>query len=282
MPPRSFVSSVYWASPCESRSRSFESTPCRKAWASSPATCSCPMCETSNRPAAVRTARTSSITPAYCTGISQPAKGTRRPPDSAWRAYSGVRCSSSGTAADYTRADLRGGDEADLVCERVGGARLVLAHGADRAEECELVAQMGAHHLRAVRRDGHAHARVEERAEDRAHRVGVGERAGEQVRGRAHLEHDARRGQQRGQLGVARSEDAVPDAVGPERLDHLADLLGEALLAAVHRHAQAGLARLLHERRERRIGEAPTARAAGPRCRCRRLRARRSGRPSRR
>ena len=37
MPPRSFVSSVYWASPGERRSRSFESTPCRNACAPLPA-----------------------------------------------------------------------------------------------------------------------------------------------------------------------------------------------------------------------------------------------------
>ena len=36
------------------------------------------MCETSKSPAAVRTARCSSTMPLYCTGISQPAKGTMR------------------------------------------------------------------------------------------------------------------------------------------------------------------------------------------------------------
>ena len=34
------------------------------------------MCETSNTPASVRTARCSWITPSYCTGISHPANGT--------------------------------------------------------------------------------------------------------------------------------------------------------------------------------------------------------------
>src|SRR3954470_1475981 len=170
MPPRWLVSSVYCASPGERRSRSFESTLCRNACAALPPTCTCPMCETSKTPAAVRTARTSSMTPVYCTGISQPAKGTRRPPDSAWRPYSGVRCSSSGTAR--TLPELR--DEAHLVRERVRAARLLRGHRPDPAQEGELIAQVGAHHLWAVRRDGHAHAAVEERAEDLAHRVGIG------------------------------------------------------------------------------------------------------------
>ena len=51
------------------------------------------MWETSNRPAAVRTARCSSITPRYCTGISQPAKGTSFAPAARWASYSGVRLS---------------------------------------------------------------------------------------------------------------------------------------------------------------------------------------------
>ena len=38
------------------------------------------MWETSNAPASERTARCSGITPSYCTGISQPANGTRRAP----------------------------------------------------------------------------------------------------------------------------------------------------------------------------------------------------------
>ena len=46
-----------------------------------------PMCETSNTPAAPRTATCSSRMPAYCTGISQPAKGTSRAPAASWRSY---------------------------------------------------------------------------------------------------------------------------------------------------------------------------------------------------
>src|SRR5450432_4144992 len=51
------------------------------------------MCETSKRPAAVRTARCSSTMPLYWTGISQPAKGTRRPPSLLCSSYSDVRAS---------------------------------------------------------------------------------------------------------------------------------------------------------------------------------------------
>ena len=99
IPPDSFGSSVYCAPPPSIRSRSFESAACRNACAPSPPTISWPMCETSKIPAAVRTARTSSITPAYWTGISNPANGTIRPPRARWRSKSGVRCSVSGTAA---------------------------------------------------------------------------------------------------------------------------------------------------------------------------------------
>src|SRR5438067_2342946 len=66
-----------------------------QASAPGPLTCSSPMCETSNRPACCRTARTSSMTPAYCTGISHPANGTSRAPSALCRSYSGVRFNSS-------------------------------------------------------------------------------------------------------------------------------------------------------------------------------------------
>jgi hypothetical protein len=94
-----------------------------------------------------------------------------------------------------------------------------------------------------------------------ANLVGVRERARQEVGGRADFEHDARLGDQCGQRRIARGEDAVADAVGPQRLDHLTDLLDVALLAAVHRHPEAGRARLLDERRQRRIRKAPAVRA---------------------
>ena len=50
MPPRSFVSSVYWASPGAIRPRSFESSDCRSSAARGPSTSISPMCETSKTP----------------------------------------------------------------------------------------------------------------------------------------------------------------------------------------------------------------------------------------
>src|SRR5437763_16278700 len=40
-------------------------------------TSSSPMCDTSKTPQSDRTARCSGMTPSYCTGISQPANGTK-------------------------------------------------------------------------------------------------------------------------------------------------------------------------------------------------------------
>ena len=96
MPPSSFVSSVYCASPGWILSTSFDSTDWRRSRTRGPSTSNSPMCETSNAPASVRTARCSSITPAYCTGISQPAKGTIFPPSATCRSWSGVCRSVSG------------------------------------------------------------------------------------------------------------------------------------------------------------------------------------------
>ena len=69
--------------------------------ASGPSTISSPMCERSNRPAAARTARCSSMIPAYWIGISQPAKSTILAPSASWRSRSGVGC---GAAADLGHA----------------------------------------------------------------------------------------------------------------------------------------------------------------------------------
>src|SRR4051812_24827201 len=49
-----------------------------------------PMWLTSNRPAALRTALCSSITPEYWTGISHPPKSTIRAPRALWTEFSGV------------------------------------------------------------------------------------------------------------------------------------------------------------------------------------------------
>ena len=203
MPPRSFVSSVYCASPGERRSRSFESTPCRKACAPAPATRAAPCARRRRRRRAVRTARcSSSITPAYCTGISQPAKGTRRPPESdvaprtaaCAAARPALRAARTIAQPRSTPATLRRPcTRASTSCASALAARASSSLIAPiEQRKRELVAQVRAHHLGAVRRDGHAHPGVEERAEDVAHLVGVGERAGQQVGGRADLEHDAR------------------------------------------------------------------------------------------
>ena len=66
-------------------------------------------------PAPSRTATCSSRMPAYWTGISQPANGTRRAPAATWRSYSGVRLSVSAPAAMRTRT------LAALPCGRCGG-----------------------------------------------------------------------------------------------------------------------------------------------------------------
>ena len=65
MPPRSFVRSVYCASPSSSRATSFESISWRKSSAVGPSTWISPMCETSKAPQSVRTARCSWMTPSY-------------------------------------------------------------------------------------------------------------------------------------------------------------------------------------------------------------------------
>src|SRR4051794_19518820 len=114
IPPSSFVSSVYCASPTESLSRSLERVPCRSSSARGPSTSSSPMCETSKTPASVRTARCSGITPAYCTGMSQPANGTIRAPSSTCRSWSGVCRSVSGIGT----ADPSGGREPPAQSKR--------------------------------------------------------------------------------------------------------------------------------------------------------------------
>src|SRR5205085_4083940 len=69
----------------------------------------------------------------------------------------------------------------------------------------------------------------------------------------------------RRQLRVACGEDAMPDPVWPEVLDHLAELCDAvlaALLADVDRHAEARLARRLHVLDDLAV---VVALAAGPR-----------------
>src|SRR5204862_1296483 len=73
-------------------------------------------------------------------------------------------------------------DEARRMPARVGGAKLVLGERTDPLEQLELVAQVRAHHLGAVRRDGERDAVLDEGAEGVTHGRLVRERLREQVR----------------------------------------------------------------------------------------------------
>src|SRR5919198_1374071 len=200
MPPRSFVRSVYCASPTSIRSRSFE----RRCWRSSPArgpsTSSSPMWDTSKTPQSVRTARCSAITPSYCTGISQPANGTRRAPSSTWRAGRGGGRTGCLPPEGAPSAAARGGRGGLVVAqegrplEHLFGAlealsrrdplgRLLHRHAGLPAAPPALGAEAG-------RDDRHAHlvleALVDDGAEDDV-RVLVGG-AGDDLGGLVHLE----------------------------------------------------------------------------------------------
>src|SRR4051812_5291168 len=91
IPPSSRQSTLYSDAPTCRVSTSLETRRCRSAAACGPVVSIWPMCETSKTPAAVRTATCSSRMPAYWTGISQPANGTRRADAATWRSCSGVR-----------------------------------------------------------------------------------------------------------------------------------------------------------------------------------------------
>ena len=134
------------------------------------------------------------------------------------------------------------GNEACGVPAGVRLAQLAGVEGADPLEELELVAEVGAHHLRPVGCDREGDAVLDEGAEGGADGVLVGKCLREQVRRGADLEHDPGVAEQAHQVRVARGEDAVADAVGPERLDDVPDLLrsGRALLADVDRDPEAG------------------------------------------
>ena len=97
-PPSSRQSTEYWAPPGAIRSTSLESSRWSSASAPGPLVSTWPMWETSKTPARSRTAACSARMPAYCTGISQPANGTRRAPAATWRSYRGVRCNVSASA----------------------------------------------------------------------------------------------------------------------------------------------------------------------------------------
>src|SRR5262245_39024984 len=106
-------------------------------------------------------------------------------------------------------------DEARFVPARVGLAELVLVECADAQEEVELVAQVGAHHLRPVRCDRESDAGLDERTEGEADGRLVGECLRQEVRRRADLEHDPAVAQLRHQLRLPCRQDPVADPVGP-------------------------------------------------------------------
>src|ERR671919_2866985 len=142
---------------------------------------------------------------------------------------------------------------------------LVPLERSDLEQQRELVPQVRLHHLRAVGGDRERHAPVGERPHRLPQSILVSQRPRQQVRARADLENGVGLEQEAHRLLVLRGEDAVADALGAEVLDDLADLLDPvpaALLADVDRHAQAGAAGLLDERRELAVGEAS---AVGPR-----------------
>src|SRR5439155_18513970 len=90
IPPPSRHLRLYCACPGCTPATSLVTTLLRKASASRPSTLSRPICDTSKRPATLRTARCSSRIEVYCCGISQPPKSTMRPPRATCRSYSGV------------------------------------------------------------------------------------------------------------------------------------------------------------------------------------------------
>ena len=75
-PPPSRQSTLYCAPPTGIAATSLESSRCSSSSASGPTVSISPMCDTSKIPQPSRTARCSARTPAYCTGISQPANST--------------------------------------------------------------------------------------------------------------------------------------------------------------------------------------------------------------
>ena len=84
------------------------------------------MCETSNRPAAVRTATCSCRTPSYCTGMSHPANGTMRAPARTWASCRGVRFRAAAVdKARKTLATLSGSTalERELTAAGISAAR---------------------------------------------------------------------------------------------------------------------------------------------------------------
>src|ERR1700690_3208460 len=139
-PPRSLHIKVYWPSPGASLRMSLVRTEFRNAAAPEPLTVTSPMWEMSKMPAALRTARCSSVMLVYCTGISQPPNSMSLPP-SFWCAEKRVvlfNISSSQPFQDFLRQQfIRGRAAAVFVVvndrfpetRRFGEARAARNHG---------------------------------------------------------------------------------------------------------------------------------------------------------
>src|SRR5437867_6907851 len=106
MPPSGWQSSEYWTWPAARGEASLVQSRWTIPSASPPSTSNSPMWLMSKSPTARRTARCSSTMPVYCTGISQPPKGTIRAPALTWTSRRGVRLSGVVAVAsdmDWTR-----------------------------------------------------------------------------------------------------------------------------------------------------------------------------------
>ena len=116
-------------------------------------------------------------------------------------------------------------DEACRVPTRVRVAQFVGVEGSDSLEQLELIPEVGSHHLRPIGRDREGDPVVDEGAEGGTDRFLVRHGLREQIGGGADLEHRSCVAQQPHQNWILGGEDAVSDAIGPQVLDDLADLL---------------------------------------------------------
>ncbi len=105
--PCSVRKAEYWALPSSSAATSLHVRCCTVSNAFGPRTRISPMCDTSKRPARVRTARCSSARPEYSTGMSHPPNDTIFPPRARCLSHRGVRLSDDGRGG-HRRAGLYG------------------------------------------------------------------------------------------------------------------------------------------------------------------------------
>ena len=124
---------------------------------------SVPCARRRRRPRRSRTARCSSITPRYCTGIDQPANGTMRAPRDTWRACSGVSRRVAVTGAEDTRRAPR--DQSSSSTGWAWRRRCDRHHVPDHGvrEECEAARDRGRPGAVQEVRDEHDGQRQRER-----------------------------------------------------------------------------------------------------------------------